>query len=140
MLACENRGCNRRFCEHCLNTHIADQSSSLEWRRRGVPWHCPICRKTCCCAMRECSKTHRHCKAYRYRRKRAQQSEVETSPTPEVSSLQQTEHHLHPHHLHLPPHLANSHFPHPTGPFGLPGIIGAMHHQHLMRPFYSAGL
>lgn len=25
MIACENRGCNRRFCEHCLNTHIADQ-------------------------------------------------------------------------------------------------------------------
>jgi len=24
MIACENRGCNRRFCEHCLNTHVAD--------------------------------------------------------------------------------------------------------------------
>ncbi|EKX52465.1 hypothetical protein GUITHDRAFT_133552 [Guillardia theta CCMP2712] len=88
MLACENRGCNRRFCEHCLNTHIADPSSTVEWRRRGIPWHCPICRKTCCCAMRECGKSHRHCKAYRYRRKRAQQAEVDTSPTPELPSMQ----------------------------------------------------
>lgn len=24
MIACENRGCNRRFCQHCLSTHVAD--------------------------------------------------------------------------------------------------------------------
>lgn len=35
------------------------------------PWHCPICRKTCCCTMGDCGQAHRHCKAYRYRRKRA---------------------------------------------------------------------
>ena len=35
-------------------------------------WNCPICRKKCCCSVTECSATHRHCKAYRYRRRRAE--------------------------------------------------------------------
>lgn len=83
MIACENRGCNRRFCEHCLNTHVADPSYSLQWRARGLPWHCPICTKTCCCTLRECSKQHRHCKAFRYRRKRAQLAETDLPQKPE---------------------------------------------------------
>jgi len=36
MLACENRGCNRRFCEHCLTTHLHDARSSQEWRRMAL--------------------------------------------------------------------------------------------------------
>ena len=51
-----------------------------EWRGSGQPWHCPICTKTCCCTLRECPITHRHCKAYRYRRKRAQLAQP-TLPT-----------------------------------------------------------
>jgi hypothetical protein len=40
--------------------------------------------QTCCCTLRECSKQHRHCKAYRYRRKRAAQAETLTDqPQPE---------------------------------------------------------
>ena len=52
------------------------QSYTLQWRRSGLPWHCPICTKTCCCTLRDCGKQHRHCKAYRYRRKRAAQAET----------------------------------------------------------------
>lgn len=86
MIACENRGCNRRFCDHCLSTHIADQSYTLQWRASGLPWHCPICTKSCCCTLGDCSKTHRHCKAYRYRRKRAQLAENDF-PLPSKPSL-----------------------------------------------------
>jgi len=131
MLACENLGCSRRFCEHCLLTHLGedvDPMSSDAWemvdgkvcfvnsaaarlsclpmlicscstffvafRRALSPagdegdcsaggvtyefvffqacWNCPICRKRCCCSVIDCSVTHRHCKAYRYRRRRAE--------------------------------------------------------------------
>uniref|UniRef100_A0A7S0W794 RING-type domain-containing protein n=1 Tax=Hemiselmis tepida TaxID=464990 RepID=A0A7S0W794_9CRYP len=74
MISCDNKGCNRRFCEYCLNTHVRDAQ-----REDGQPWHCPICRKSCCCTMRECTQNHRHCKAYRYRRKRAAQADVDVS-------------------------------------------------------------
>jgi len=69
MHACENRGCNRRFCDHCLTAHMKEEA--LDSSTSSTPWHCPICRKTCCCTMGDCGQTHRHCKAYRYRRKRA---------------------------------------------------------------------
>ena len=85
MLACENRGCNRRFCEHCLQTHLGDTAAGAPaWRAAngGAPWHCPICAKTCCCTQRDCGKTHRHCKAYRYRRKRALIAETDKAPGP----------------------------------------------------------
>ena len=49
----------------------------MQWRSSGLQWHCPICTKTCCCTLRECTKNHRHCKAYRYRRKRAQLAETD---------------------------------------------------------------
>mmetsp|Transcript_7037 Transcript_7037/g.13579 ORF Transcript_7037/g.13579 Transcript_7037/m.13579 type:complete len:222 (+) Transcript_7037:353-1018(+) len=85
MLACENLECCRRFCEHCLLTHLnenVDPMSSDAWTLvDGKPfWNCPICRKACCCTMRECTKQHRHCKAYRYRRKRAAQAETDVVP------------------------------------------------------------
>jgi hypothetical protein len=38
------------------------------------PWYCPICRNKCCCAKTECTESHRHCKAYRYRCSRAEKS------------------------------------------------------------------
>jgi len=74
MISCDNRGCNRRFCDYCLNTHVQDAV------RIDGNWNCPICRKACCCTMRECTKQHRHCKAYRYRRKRAAQAETDVVP------------------------------------------------------------
>ena len=77
MLACENSECSRRFCEHCLLTHLGedvDPMSSQAWTMvDGKPrWSCPICRSKCCCSVTECTATHRHCKAYRYRRRRAE--------------------------------------------------------------------
>jgi len=77
MLACENQECCRRFCEHCLLTHLnenVDPMSSDAWTLvDGKPfWNCPICRKKCCCSVPQCTENHRHCKAYRYRRRRAE--------------------------------------------------------------------
>mmetsp|Transcript_47322 Transcript_47322/g.94865 ORF Transcript_47322/g.94865 Transcript_47322/m.94865 type:complete len:408 (+) Transcript_47322:146-1369(+) len=77
MLACENQECSRRFCEHCLMTHLnedVDPMSSDAWEVvNGKPaWFCPICRTKCCCSVTDCSEDHRHCKAYRYRRRRAE--------------------------------------------------------------------
>eukprot|EP00293_Proteomonas_sulcata_P019747 CAMPEP_0184303188 /NCGR_PEP_ID=MMETSP1049-20130417/12972_1 /TAXON_ID=77928 /ORGANISM="Proteomonas sulcata, Strain CCMP704" /LENGTH=690 /DNA_ID=CAMNT_0026614649 /DNA_START=96 /DNA_END=2168 /DNA_ORIENTATION=+ len=74
MLACSNKDCTRRFCEHCLSKSIGDDvnpQTSNAWIN-GL-WHCPVCRKLCCCAIGECDKNHRHCKAYRYRVRRAEQ-------------------------------------------------------------------
>jgi hypothetical protein len=77
MLACENAECARRFCEHCLKTHLSNVVPS---DGKGISeqvdgkWLCPICRKVCCCAIQSCEKQHRHCKAYRYRQRRAQQA------------------------------------------------------------------
>jgi hypothetical protein len=69
MRACTNPECARRFCEHCLSVHM---SEALEAVDADDDWLCPICRKVCCCAVQSCSKTHRHCKAYRYRLRRAE--------------------------------------------------------------------
>mmetsp|Transcript_48700 Transcript_48700/g.152869 ORF Transcript_48700/g.152869 Transcript_48700/m.152869 type:complete len:712 (-) Transcript_48700:494-2629(-) len=74
MLACCNKDCTRRFCEHCLSKSIGDDvnpQTSNAWI--NGQWHCPVCRKLCCCAIGECDKNHRHCKAYRYRVRRAEQ-------------------------------------------------------------------
>ena len=81
MLACENAECARRFCEHCLKTHLNNVTPS---DGKGIhdsvngKWLCPICRKVCCCAIQSCEKTHRHCKAYRYRQRRAEQAAKRT--------------------------------------------------------------
>ena len=77
MLACSNSECSRRFCEHCLLTHLAedvDPVSSDAWVVISGKklWQCPICRKRCCCSVSNCAATHRHCKAYRYRCRRAE--------------------------------------------------------------------
>jgi len=76
MMACETKGCARRYCEHCLTTQLKDdlcKESSSSWVN-GL-WTCPVCRKVCCCASQsECTRNHRHCKAYRYRRRRAEQA------------------------------------------------------------------
>ena len=134
MLACSNSECSRRFCEHCLLTHLnedVDPTTSTSWitvsettsrtqshrsrthaharkhtyahcpltherasaRARArththththtfmhnhvqvggkKQWQCPICRKVCCCSVTTCNANHRHCKAYRYRRRRAE--------------------------------------------------------------------
>ena len=47
-------------------------SELLETYDVDSDWLCPICRKVCCCAVQSCSKAHRHCKAYRYRLRRAE--------------------------------------------------------------------
>ena len=82
MLACENAECARRFCEHCLTIHLNDAMpreeafGDLSSRGGGGgtrgKWLCPICRKICCCAIGVCDRPHRHCKAYRYRQRRAE--------------------------------------------------------------------
>ena len=82
MLACENAECARRFCEHCLTIHLNDAMpreeafGDLSSRGGGGgtrgKWLCPICRKICCCAIGACDRPHRHCKAYRYRQRRAE--------------------------------------------------------------------
>ncbi|KAJ1489027.1 hypothetical protein T484DRAFT_1886376 [Baffinella frigidus] len=79
MLACENKECCRRFCEHCLLTHLGETvepMSSDAWNMVGgkAVWNCPICRSKCCCSVADCGADHRHCKAYRYRRRRAEQA------------------------------------------------------------------
>mmetsp|Transcript_19170 Transcript_19170/g.48435 ORF Transcript_19170/g.48435 Transcript_19170/m.48435 type:complete len:470 (-) Transcript_19170:470-1879(-) len=74
MLACGNKDCTRRFCEHCLSKSLSDDvnpETSDSWH--NGKWHCPVCRKICCCCVTECKMNHRHCKAYRYRRRRAEQ-------------------------------------------------------------------
>eukprot|EP00960_Hanusia_phi_P005071 146117-Hanusia_phi.AAC.4 len=85
--------CARRFCEHCLMTHLHDvvppDGRGLKELCDGK-WLCPICRKVCCCAIQVCNRAHRHCKgnlqcsstwagltplvAYRYRQRRAEQA------------------------------------------------------------------
>lgn len=91
MLACCNKDCTRRFCEHCLSKSIGDDvnpQTSTAWV--GGQWHCPVCRKLCCCAIGDCDKNHRHCKAYRYRVRRAEQQAVKRAGTggagPEVDA------------------------------------------------------
>jgi len=58
MMACENKGCARRYCEHCLTTQLKDdlnKDSSPAWVN-GL-WTCPVCRKMCCCASQVCKKS-----------------------------------------------------------------------------------
>jgi len=73
MLGCQNPSCMRRFCRHCLLTHLGEEDEMLDGSD-AQPWYCPICRSKCCCAKSECTEEHRHCKAYRYRCSRAEKS------------------------------------------------------------------
>jgi hypothetical protein len=59
MLACEDMECCRRFCEHCLLTHLnedIDRATSNSWSLTNGKemWLCPICRKRCCCSVSFC--------------------------------------------------------------------------------------
>lgn len=84
MLACENTECARRFCEHCLKTHfntVTPSDGKSVHELIDGKWSCPICRKVCCCAIQSCENKHRHCKAYRYRQRRAEQAAKRTMAT-----------------------------------------------------------
>ena len=70
MRACTRPECARRFCEHCLSVHMSEPLDFADGAEDD--WLCPICRKVCCCAVQSCNKSHRHCKAYRYRQRRAE--------------------------------------------------------------------
>ncbi|EKX32950.1 hypothetical protein GUITHDRAFT_148264 [Guillardia theta CCMP2712] len=75
MVACETPGCTLRFCVHCLNTQFTQEVEEV-WRMNvNGKWSCPLCKQICCCTKipRLCDELHRHCKAYRYRDKRAQE-------------------------------------------------------------------
>eukprot|EP00960_Hanusia_phi_P067709 766683-Hanusia_phi.AAC.9 len=78
MLACGNQECSRRFCEHCLLTHLnddVDPMSSDAWSMLDGKVNLRLllaCPKKCCCSVNSCELSHRHCKAYRYRRRRAE--------------------------------------------------------------------
>jgi len=89
MVSCGSTHCSRRFCEHCLNVHLAHSIASDP---QGVPpsdpgWKCPVCRKSCCCSLTVCTQQHRHCKAYRYRRRRAEQIK-KASPGPAQAAVE----------------------------------------------------
>ena len=103
MLACENTECARRFCEHCLKTHLSNVTPSDGMGINDLvdgKWLCPICRKFCCCAIQSCENKHRHCKAYRYRQRRAEQAAKRTMATetsrnkPIVAAMHSTEGHM----------------------------------------------
>lgn len=56
-----------------LNENVDPMSSDAWEIVNGKPvWYCPICRNKCCCSVSDCTDDHRHCKAYRYRRRRAE--------------------------------------------------------------------
>jgi len=63
------------ICFLCLECNFARQKGAVCDRgllHLQACWNCPICRSKCCCSVTECPATHRHCKAYRYRRRRAE--------------------------------------------------------------------
>uniref|UniRef100_A0A7S0HT45 Zinc-finger domain-containing protein n=1 Tax=Hanusia phi TaxID=3032 RepID=A0A7S0HT45_9CRYP len=75
MVACETPGCTLRFCVHCLNTQFPQEVDEIWRMSMDGKWNCPLCKQICCCTKipRMCEEVHRHCKAYRYRDKRAQE-------------------------------------------------------------------
>jgi hypothetical protein len=91
MRACTNPECARRFCEHCLSVHM---SEALEAVDADDDWLCPICRKVCCCAVQSCTKNHRHCKAYRYRLRRAELAAKRGSVSASSSAAQTPRDHV----------------------------------------------
>eukprot|EP00292_Cryptomonas_paramecium_P003019 CAMPEP_0113701698 /NCGR_PEP_ID=MMETSP0038_2-20120614/24732_1 /TAXON_ID=2898 /ORGANISM="Cryptomonas paramecium" /LENGTH=641 /DNA_ID=CAMNT_0000625645 /DNA_START=78 /DNA_END=1999 /DNA_ORIENTATION=+ /assembly_acc=CAM_ASM_000170 len=73
MLCCSSKSCPRRFCENCLIKQLGEKCPQASDPQISS-WKCPICRKSCCCAQTSCTQNHRHCKAYRYRQRRAENS------------------------------------------------------------------
>jgi hypothetical protein len=56
-----------RYCIYCLGFHLSDDTdpgTSKAWMEGG--WKCPTCRSSCCCSTNDCTRNHRHCKAYRF--------------------------------------------------------------------------
>jgi len=88
MMACEADDCTHRFCTYCLAVHLGidtDAASSSSFK--GTPWHCPTCSSNCCCSQPECTKAHRHCKAFRYRCRRAAAANLRMSAAHALVSL-----------------------------------------------------
>mmetsp|Transcript_15998 Transcript_15998/g.31970 ORF Transcript_15998/g.31970 Transcript_15998/m.31970 type:complete len:430 (+) Transcript_15998:281-1570(+) len=88
MLACETQFCSHRFCTYCLTVHLGDDvdpENSPAWR--NGQWSCPTCRNDCCCSSGECSRSHRHCKAFRYRCRRATAATLRTTAAHALVSL-----------------------------------------------------
>lgn len=85
MMACEAADCTHRFCTYCLAVHLGidtDPSSS-----EAGAWRCPTCSSGCCCSQSECTKVHRHCKAFRYRCRRAAAANLRMSAAHALVSL-----------------------------------------------------
>ena len=88
MLACEADDCTHRFCTYCLAVHLGiDTEAASSSSFKGTPWHCPTCSSKCCCSQPECTKAHRHCKAHRYRCRRAAAANLRMSAAHALVSL-----------------------------------------------------
>jgi hypothetical protein len=88
MLACSTSGCTHRYCIYCLGVHLGDDtepSTSNAWTDGA--WTCPTCRSVCCCSSGECSRSHRHCKAFRYRQRRADAANLRATAAHALVSL-----------------------------------------------------
>ena len=88
MMACEADDCTHRFCTYCLAVHLGiDTEAASSSSFKGTPWHCPTCSSKCCCSQPECTKAHRHCKAHRYRCRRAAAANLRMSAAHALVSL-----------------------------------------------------
>lgn len=85
MMACESEGCTHRFCTYCLQVHLGVDTDHSRSETGG--WHCPTCSSGCCCSQTECNKAHRHCKAFRYRARRAAAASLRMSAAHALVSL-----------------------------------------------------
>lgn len=88
MLACEAAGCTHRYCIYCLSAHLGDDTdpaTSAAWT--GGTWICPTCRSMCCCSYPDCARSHRHCKAFRYRCRRADAASMRATAAHALVSL-----------------------------------------------------
>jgi len=83
MMACESPDCTHRFCTYCLAVHLSVDTDSSA----GKGWKCPTCTAGCCCSQPECNKAHRHCKAFRYRCRRAAAASLRMSAAHALVSL-----------------------------------------------------
>lgn len=88
MMACEADDCTHRFCTYCLAVHLGiDTDAAASASLKGGAWHCPTCSSGCCCSQPECNKAHRHCKAFRYRCRRAAAANLRMSAAHALVSL-----------------------------------------------------
>eukprot|EP00277_Geminigera_cryophila_P016310 CAMPEP_0179448346 /NCGR_PEP_ID=MMETSP0799-20121207/32192_1 /TAXON_ID=46947 /ORGANISM="Geminigera cryophila, Strain CCMP2564" /LENGTH=442 /DNA_ID=CAMNT_0021240097 /DNA_START=208 /DNA_END=1536 /DNA_ORIENTATION=- len=88
MMACESGDCTHRFCTYCLAVHLGvDTDPASGSTFKAGAWHCPTCISGCCCSQPECNKAHRHCKAFRYRCRRAAAASLRMSAAHALVSL-----------------------------------------------------